>query len=426
MGCEWLLVNCYLYPGTKWFIGREELKRLMTSTYQTWIKVCSYHNIPRSDWKLNGQYNYIEFIGGAAKGSRIDLIDVKEIPSDPLYERFGSTEYTSGWLEEAGEIAFKAFDVLKTRVGRHLNREYNIPSKILITCNPKKNWLYQIIYKPFKENRLPAEYAFIQALYGDNKFTADEYAQNLSNIADRATKERLMYGNWEYDDDPNALMNYDALVDIFTNHVVEGNKYITADIARYGQDKTVIYLWKGLLVDKIIEIPRSGLDHVIETIKQLAEQEMIPRSRIIVDEDGVGGGVVDVMKGIKGFVNNSTPLANPVTHTQENYRNLKTQCYYLLAQKVNNHEIAIRNYSEDFKATLIEELEQVKSKDLDKDTKLMIVPKEEVKELLGRSPDYSDALMMRMWFELKPASTGVKQHIPNNIVRLIRPNLNAA
>ena len=123
---------CYQYPKTKWFIGRKELKRLMASSVETFKKVCTYHSIPDSDWKLNGQYNYIEF----KNGSKIDLLDVDYQPSDPLYERFGSTEYTGGWLEEAGEINFGAFDVLKTRIGRHLYKEYGLHPKMLFTCNP--------------------------------------------------------------------------------------------------------------------------------------------------------------------------------------------------------------------------------------------------------------------------------------------------
>jgi hypothetical protein len=34
--CEWLLTCCYLFPGSRWFIGRNELKRLMNSTFITW------------------------------------------------------------------------------------------------------------------------------------------------------------------------------------------------------------------------------------------------------------------------------------------------------------------------------------------------------------------------------------------------------
>ena len=120
----------------------------MGSTYITFLKVCKHHKIPKTDWKLNGQYNYIEFFNG----SRIDLLDVNEIPSDPLYERFGSLEYTGGAIEEAGEVAFGAFDVLKTRIGRHnnFNNDVVIP-KMLITCNPSKNWLYKEVYRPLKK-----------------------------------------------------------------------------------------------------------------------------------------------------------------------------------------------------------------------------------------------------------------------------------
>jgi hypothetical protein len=121
-GCEWLLTNCYKYPGSKWFIARKELKRLMASTYVTWVKVCKFHNIPADDWKLKSQYNYIEF----TNGSRIDLLDVAHKPQDPLFERFGSLEFTGGWGEEVGEWEFLAFDVLKTRIGRHLNKEFNL------------------------------------------------------------------------------------------------------------------------------------------------------------------------------------------------------------------------------------------------------------------------------------------------------------
>ena len=123
--CETRLINCLRYPGYKSFIGREELKRLMTSTFITWCKVCKHHGIPAAMWKLNGQYNYIEF----TNGSRVDLLDLKYLPSDPLFERFGSLEYSDGAIEEAGEIHFLAYDVQKSRIGRHLNDEFNIPDE---------------------------------------------------------------------------------------------------------------------------------------------------------------------------------------------------------------------------------------------------------------------------------------------------------
>ena len=39
---------------------------------------------------------------------------------------------------------------------------------------------------------------------------------------------------------------------------------------------------------------------------------------------------------------------------------------------------------------------------MDKDGKKAVVPKDLVKAAIGRSPDFSDALMMRMFFEYTP------------------------
>lgn len=378
----------------------------MQSTYVTWTKVCKYHKIPESSWKLNGQYNYIEF----TNGSRIDLVDLKYLPSDPLYERFGSLEYTDGAIEEAGEVNYLAYDTLKSRVGRHRNEEFKVNPTMLITGNPKKNWTYIEFYKKYKKNKLPKGVKFIQALYKDNPYTAKSYEQQLSSITDKVNKQRLMFGNWEYEDDETCLMSYQNITDLFTNPVIAGeDKYIVADIARYGRDKTVISIWSGMVLKEFIVKIKQGVDQTAETIRTLMWDYNIPYSHCLIDDDGVGGGVVDILRGVNGFVNNSAPILNNTTGEKENYQNLKTQCAYTLAEAVKNHEIRIECQDEQIKSDLIEELEQIKMKDIDDDNKKKIIPKDEVKEIIGRSPDFSDNLLMRMWFSLSGASgIGVK------------------
>lgn len=405
--CESRLLKAIQYPGYRSYIGREELKRLMQSTFVTWTKVCQHHNIPQGTWKLNGQYNYIEF----ENGSRIDLLDVKFLPTDPLYERFGSLEYTDGALEEAGEIHFLAYDVLKSRIGRHMNKEFGIHPTTLITGNPKKNWTYTEFYKPYRNGTLPSNIVFIQALYNDNQHTAIEYGKQLSQIKDISTKQRLMMGNWEYDVDDNALMGYDAISDLFTNAVPEDkNLYLIVDVARAGQDKTVFHIWEGMKLIERYEYSKQGIDETAEKVKYYLDQRGIPRSRTLVDEDGVGGGVIDIVRGVKGFHANSTPFDDPRTGSPENFQNLKTQCAYKLADNVNEHKIAIDIQDVLIQEKIKEELEQIKAKDKDKDGKRKIVPKDEVKELIGRSPDDGDCLIMRMWFEFRPA-TGEIAHV---------------
>jgi hypothetical protein len=50
---------------------------------------------------------------------------------------------------------------------------------------------------------------------------------------------------------------------------------------------------------------------------------------------------------------------------------------------------------------LTQELLAVKLKDVDKDNKVAVQSKDDMKRILGKSPDLSDAVMMRMYFEIK-------------------------
>jgi hypothetical protein len=84
-------------------MARNDLKRLMNSTYITWLKVCAYHHIPKDDWRLDGKYNVIRL----KNGSTIDLLDVAYKPTDPDFDRFGSTEYSHGFGDEVQEWHFK-------------------------------------------------------------------------------------------------------------------------------------------------------------------------------------------------------------------------------------------------------------------------------------------------------------------------------
>jgi hypothetical protein len=120
----------------------------------------------------------------------------------------------------------------------------------------------------------------------------------------------------------------------------------------------------------------------------------VANSNIIVDQDGMGAGLVDYMK-VRGFQNGGKALKG-------NFINLKSECYYKLANMVNDNTIYIEAANSTQKEAIIQELEAVKSYKIDSDGKLRILPKDKVKELIGRSPDYSDTLMMRMFFEILP------------------------
>ena len=392
LGCLWLIENCQRFPGSRWLMGRSKLKALRETTLNSFFEISALTNI-QNQFKYNAQDHVIKFFNG----SEILLKDLFLYPSDPNFDSLGSLEITGAFIDECNQIAYKAWQVVKSRIRYKLN-EFQLTPKLLGTCNPAKNWVYTEFYKKNKESNIEEYKRFIQALPTDNPHLHPSYLQALLRL-DKNSRERLYYGNWEYDDDPNALISYESITNLFTNNHSEktGKKYITADVARLGSDKAVIMVWDNYTVIDLIEFDKSRITDIQNAINALKVKHKVPNLNIVADEDGVGGGVVDNCR-IKGFVNNSKALNN------ENFSNLKTQCFYKLADKMNNDEIFIETeLSQKQKETIIEELEYVKSYNSDSDGKMQILPKAEIKQLIGRSPDYADALAMRLYFDMKPS-----------------------
>lgn len=398
-GCVWLAFMSMIYPDTRWFIGRKELKRITESTLITFFKVAKEYGF-QDQFSFNAQKNFIKF----NNGSRIDLLELKYLPSDPMFERFGSTEYTGGWMEEAPECNFGAFDVLNSRVGRNLNDKYGITAKILLTANPNKNWCKKEFYDKHLKGLIGGIRKFLQSLVTENPFIESGYIERLRRTKDKAKKERLLNGNWEYDDDPNALCEYEDIQAIFeNNHVETGKKYLTADIARLGSDKAIVLVWEGWKVIDFKVYALSLTTEIQDCINLFRNKYGIAKNHCIADQDGLGAGVVDNC-GILGFVNNAKPFKEETGENKNEkpqYNNLQTQCGYYLAKKINLNEIYLQaSFSNSEKEEISEELGQLKNYKADQDGKVYLLPKKEIKENIGRSPDWRDALLMRSYFDL--------------------------
>lgn len=415
------------YAGSRWGIARKELKTLRMTTLKSGWKIMRDLGMKRDrDYKYNATDGVLTF----NNGSEIVIIDTAYSPQDPEYTDFGGYELTGAWIDESNETPVKAKSILKTRIGREnrgVNKQkdpetgevYEVPWEVkpfwLETFNPDKGHVYQDYYKPYRDGKLPPFRRFIPALPGDNPYLTEEYLDILKN-SDKITRERLLNGNFDYDDDPTKLFEYDAIQDMFTNTIEKTeDKFIVADVARFGVDRTVISRWEGLECVQLDIYAKTSVDDIIGKLKSAAQEFQVPYSQIIADEDGVGGGVIDGMRGIKGFVGNSRPFDIPDTRTGQmvpaQFNNLRSQCLWKLAQLVNNHAVAIKIDDRKLQDSLSEELSVIKQKNADKDNqKFQVIGKNEIKEYLGRSPDLADVLMMRMFFVLARPKI-IPQHI---------------
>jgi hypothetical protein len=219
----------------------------------------------------------------------------------------------------------------------------------------------------------------------------------------------------EYIDYTGALFNYSCLVDVFSNTIVKENQlYMIVDIADDGSDKTIFSFWEGLEECKREEYERLNTEGIIQKIREYAAHYRIPYSNIAVDAIGVGAGVASssLLDGIIGYKSSYAPIKTDidivrlpnVSYTKESklvsdYKNLRSQCVFILADHVNNHKIASRVTGKQ-KECIIEELSNYLDASVG-DGKRMATQKEKVKEIIGHSPDASDCYIMRMYFVIR-------------------------
>ena len=394
LGCDWLMRVCWAFPATRWFIGRNNIKDSRESVLITFGKVAQHYGF--ADYRLTD--DGIRF----NNGSEIILLDLTFYPrKDPMFERLGSKEFTGGWIEEAGEVHYMAFEVLKSRIGRHRNAEYGLEPKMLITCNPKKNWVYKMFYVPSRKGTLPDNCSFIQALVYDNPFITKEYIEGLESISNRQTRLRLLHGWWEYEGNANALVDYDAIWDCFTNEVQPtGERRITADLALKGRDRFVTYKWQGLTATLSTSKEHCDAQQVEQILAKEAQEYGVRRSQICADSDGLGQYLSAYLKGITEFHGGASAYDSA-------YYNLKSECAYKLAEFINAGKLRI-NCPDDMRETIAEQLEAcLIAYDVDADTsKKRLIAKKDQKAVLGCSPDYFDPLMMGMIYYVKPQARG--------------------
>jgi hypothetical protein len=413
LGCLTIIAFGFKYPETRWLIGRRELKNLKRTTLMTFFKVMK--DLGRKK-DIDFVYNQVDSIIKFQNGTEILLFDLKNQPSDPLFTSLGSLELTGGFIDESNEVPEMAIETVKTRIGNCKNTEYGIKPFLLETFNPNKGHVYTQYWKPFKNNTLPKHRKFVRALITDNPYVEKDYIRQLEN-SNEVTKQRLLYGNFDYSDDPMVLMTYEKITDIFSNDFVEGGKiYCVIDVAGRGKDKTVVAVFCGMRLIYIFYEEVTDQDILFPKINEILLNFKIPKSNVIVDYDGIGVGLGDRLK-CKKFQGASSPIGKTKEEEEKMksiYFNLRSQCYFHLSDIVNANEIYIEEKRSDVIEYIQEELSCIKEINDGFDRKKQIIPKgsissdgtkETIKSLLGRSPDFADVLMMRMWFEFYKEKT---------------------
>ena len=168
-------------------------------------------------------------------------------------------------------------------------------------------------------------------------------------------------------------------------HVVQPDDkpIVGLDIARFGDDKTVIIVREGIRVLHIEELRKSDLVNTTGRVITVADE--FKARHIMIDEVGIGAGVLDTLKQDRKFI--TTGINGGARSDDPNkYGNLRAQLFDGLRQRFADGDISIPNDPE-----LISQLASLTYR-YNARGQLMLESKDVIKSHGMQSPDKADAL----------------------------------
>lgn len=167
------------------------------------------------------------------------------------------------------------------------------------------------------------------------------------------------------------------------------HKYMGVDVARYGDDATVITVFQPP-VKRSWRLQNKDTMTVANEVLRLYNEER--PNVVVVDDTGVGGGVVDRLLELKiptvGV--NFSQSANNRTM----FRGIRDEIYWTLREKFRTNQLVLDKGKD---SRLINQLSAIQYKILDRSGKVQIESKGEMKKRGLRSPDDADSYALAVY-----------------------------
>jgi len=367
------------------WMGRKQATDFTSTTLQTWQDV-----IPDDNYQIKA---------GTEKHPKHILIqgriavDFGGLDRREDINKFNSAEYGFMAIDQAEETAKD--DVAVLQGSRRLKiHGHPLYYKGLYTANPANCWL--------KDDFIPdsAPYRrFVQALPSDNPHLPDSYIDMLKDSFGHRPEllEAYLYGSWDLADDVDQVLKAIWLEQAggFTQikFQPQTRKYITCDVARYGDNETVNYYMHDTdIVDEVIYGQR-GIDYTVNRLTAWSNQHN--QCPVIVDEGGVGGGVVDVLasNGINVIAANSATRPDQ-TNPMYTYGNKRAEVWDYAARTLSRGEVELHHKDPMLRKQLCTPKYKYSN------GRIYIESKEEITKRLGRgqSPDRADAYVNGLYY----------------------------
>ena len=186
-----------------------------------------------------------------------------------------------------------------------------------------------------------------------------------------------------------------------------GTRYASCDIAFEGGDSLVMWLWEGYHIRDLF-VCRNDSKTTLSNVKAKLHEWGVIEEHFTYDLNGLG-------QAFRGFFPHAKPFNNTAGVDQKfrgMYRDLKSQCAYMFAHKLMDNELSIeprllgmRFSGKGFanvplRQILLKERRAIRGEDDSSDKGFSLIKKKTMKNLVGHSPDYIEALLMRFIFDV--------------------------
>ena len=359
------------YPGNAGYLARHELTSFEKTTLQTLWQFLPPEIIKTHD----KQYHIVTLVNNSVimYGGLGD--DQKAI------ERLKSMDL--GWfgIDQAEETTESHFFMLASRLRKSIP---NIRYKALLTANPEPGW----VRDRWIDNHYP-DHIFIPSLPSDNPYLPADYESKLRTLYSSNPEliKAWLEGNWDVTLAGDFLIAYGLIRGAVGRYEVtpaSGNCVLGVDVARFGDDETVVMVRRGLKVTRIESWRKQDTTWTAGRVAEIAREENA--FAIYVDEIGVGAGVVDPLKA--NHFNVVGVVSSEAARRPEIYANRRAELYCQLADHFLDGSIAIPDHPK-----LSSQLSSTKYK-FDTHHRKIIESKDDIRKRSLHSPDYADALML--------------------------------
>lgn len=241
---------------------------------------------------------------------------------------------------------------------------------------------------------------FIDGEYAENKIlqvTDTKYMNRISSGGSKSVVNDIR-GIWKDVDDTGALITMDDMNRFFENAPqVNGVRCAGGDIA-LRDDWLVLWAMDGMHIIDVDARRYVKSEAVIDIILEFLKRNDVPKENFAFDVNGIGNWLKqsEEMRGCFGF-DNKAPAKDKTS-----YNTRKSECAGMLIDALQNGQISIdesvlrRTYTEKripftIRDRLVEERIIIKWKE--EENPKALIQKKDMKGLLGRSPDFIEALL---------------------------------